>query len=207
MIVYLCTQNVTMYMYKPLLILLLLVVILAACKKTEPEGYGIFKDFFPVTFVFDTIKDLSATKVYLYSGEEVDFTLPEREVELNQGMIVAKNQVEYLKFLSPDKAEIKGAQRDGATSIILDTKYTSNGNDYSFEKDIFTMVLRYNAFRNFDTISMTGYNSVTYNNGIFKNLSTTVNVSPFTLTDEKNRLVPGDSLYYRTFKILLIKDK
>lgn len=184
-----------------------IVLIMAGCCKENDEGYGIFKDKFPVTFNFDTVENITPTFIHTISGPDVQFTTPEREAEINSSMTNAKNQVTYIKLLGPDQAEIKGKQKDGVTEIVLESKYTQSGKTYTFTKDIITAVLQYTSSREVDTMSMKGLSCIRYNNGVRKSRSTVVEVSGYTLADEKARVEAGDTLYYKVFDIKLLKEK
>jgi len=187
------------------LFLLVLSHIISSCCKDENEPYGPFKDVFPVEFNFDTITNITPTHIYTSDGSDKIFSLPEREYEIGVNMNTAKNQVEYIKLLSPDQSEIKGKQRDGVTEVVLDAKYTLNGDTYTFTKDIFIQVINYNAVRLIDTMTMKGISCIRYNAGARKSRSTVVQVTGYTLEDEKANVEAGDTLYYRIFDIKLVK--
>lgn len=179
--------------------------IISSCCKKEAEPYGPFQDLFPVEFNFDTIVNVTSTRIFTSDGVDQVFSLPEREYELNVNMNTAKNQVDYIKLLSPDQSEIKGKQRDGVTEVLLDAKYTLSGSTYTFTKDIFVSVLKYNADRVQDTMTMKGISCLRYNNGNRETRSTVVQVTGYTLEDEKAQVDSGDTLYYRIFDIQLVK--
>ena len=189
----------------PFVILLLLSVAMISCCDKEAEPYGPFQDVFAVEFNFDTITNVTPTHIYTSDGNDQIFSLPEREYEIGVNMNTAKNQVEYIRLLSPDQSEIKGKQRDGVTEVVLDAKYTLNGSTYTFTKDIFVSVLTYKAERIKDTMTMKGISCIRYNNGERKSRSTVVQASGYTLEDEKAQVEPGDTLYYRIFDIKLMK--
>ncbi|MCO6461031.1 MAG: hypothetical protein J5I59_06480 [Saprospiraceae bacterium] len=176
----------------------------SSCKE-DGAGYGPFNDRFPVEFNFYKISDEIATRIYTSDGNEITYTLPEREAELDKQMTTAQNQITYIKLLGPDQSEIKGKYLDGITEVILDAKYSLSGSVYTFSKDLITQVLKYNATRNADTLTMKGICCVRYNNGVRKGRSTTIQVSGYTLDDEKAKTQGSDTLYYRIFNVLLSK--
>jgi len=192
-----------MKLVKALFIILTVSFVGACCK--EDEGYGIFKDSFPVEFQFLEIAEITPTYIHTTSGPDVEFTLPEREAEINANLVTAKDQVTYIKLLGPDQSEIKGKQKDGITEVVLEAKYTQSGKTYKFEKNIFTEVLKYTSEREADTMTMKGISCIRYNNGVRKDRSTVVQVSGYTLEDEKAQTEVGDTLYYRVFDIKLLK--
>lgn len=188
---------------------LLLVVFLSSfaisCCKDDDTGYGIFKDKFPVEFQFHEIANITPTFIHTTTGPDVQFTIPAREAEINANMTNAENQITYIKLQGPDQAEIKGKQLDGVTEVILESKYTLNNKTYTFTKDIFVQVLTYSSEREADTMTMKGISCVRYNNGVREHKSTVVQVSGYTLADEKAKTEAGDTLFYRTFDIKLLK--
>jgi len=54
-------------------------------------------------------------------------------------------------------------------------------------------------------MTMKGISCIRYNNGVRKDRSTVVQVSGYTLEDEKAQTEDGDTLYYRVFDIRLLK--
>ncbi len=191
--------------YWPVLLLIIFVSSCSSCK--DDEGYGPFLDKFPVEFNFLEVRNETPTHIYTNDGSDKEYLAFERENELNEQMHIAKNQVEYIKLLGPDQSEIKGRYRDGITEVVLDAKYSLSGSEYTFSKDLITQVLTYKAQRQADTMTMKGICCVRYNNGERKDRSTVVQVSGYTLQDEKNKVEPGDTLYYRIFDVRLIKKK
>lgn len=191
---------------RPYLMLMLLLPILSCSScKDDIDGYGPFKDHFPVEFNFKSIDNEISTRIYTKDGVDTEFTLPEREIELNKQMETAQKQITYIKLLGPDQSEIKGKYLDGVTEVILDAPYTLSGSQYTFSKDLITQKLTYNANRIEDTLTMWGICCVRYNNGVKKDRSTTIQVSGYTLADEKNETESGDTLYYREFDVKLVK--
>jgi|GEM_PF-1243442 len=186
------------------LLLALPVVSCSSCKEDD-EGYGPFKDKFPVEFNYLDLQNETPTHIYTSDGNDIIYSLPEREEELNIQMNIAKNQINYIKLLGPDQSEIKGKYRDGVTEVVLDAQYSLSGSVYTFTKDIFTQVLTYKAERATDTMTMKGICCARYNNGVRKDRSTVIQVSGYTLEDEKAKVGSGDTLYYRIFDARLVK--
>ncbi|HNU18153.1 MAG TPA: hypothetical protein PLC76_03250 [Saprospiraceae bacterium] len=188
---------------RPFLFFTLFIASCSSCK--DDEGFGPFQDKFPVVFNFLDVRNETVTHIFTSDGTDVEYLAPERENELNEQMHIARNQVEYIKLLGPDQSEIKGKYRDGITEVVLDARYSLSGSDYTFSKDLITQVLTYKAKREADTMTMKGICCVRYNNGERKDRSTVIQVSGYTLQDEKNEVEAGDTLYYRLFDVRLIK--
>jgi hypothetical protein len=57
------------------------------------------QDHFPVEFNFKSIDNEISTRIYTKDGVDTEFTLPEREIELNKQMETAQKQITYIKLL------------------------------------------------------------------------------------------------------------
>lgn len=186
--------------------LLSFIVFFIACRKDGQEPVGPFKDILPITFNYDTITNLSPTYSYT-NGVTTEFTVSNRERVLYENINKGARQVEFIKIITADKAQVYGAVRDG-TPFTLDMKYSQSGKNYSFSGNYLIGDVEYTTSRSNDTmivhkgISVAGYNTT---EKVFP--AAHVQIKGFTLNDYIALLGSGDTLYYKLFDILLIKKK
>lgn len=175
------------------------------CRKDSDQLVGPFKDKLPVVFRYYTISNLTPTYIHI-NGETSLFTVSNRERVLVTKMSEAERQVNYIRLISSDKAQIYGAIRNG-TPFTLDAKYSQSGNNYIFNSNYITGDIRYTTKRFNDTMVLDGIVVGHYNTVKTGDEAAYIQINGFTLQDAINKLPQGDTLYYKLFDVLLIKEK